>query len=69
MTTRVESDDTVEISVNGRTLAHFVDSGNGMDGEILETADLKMSASDLIAVAMFILAKAGERAGDEEDRP
>jgi hypothetical protein len=70
----ITNDDRIEVKDGRFVLAKFEDSGNGMDGEICEGNEpraeggrlLKMRSADLIAVARWILAKAEERAQDEE---
>lgn len=66
---RITSEDEITVRTHdGIVLAHFEDCGNGMDGEICEGnrplpdgSPVQLSASDLIAVAAWLLTKAEER--------
>lgn len=60
------SDDTIEIKINGKVIAHILDGGNGMEGDIFEPDNVRMGASQLISLARFILDKAADRALDLE---
>jgi hypothetical protein len=71
---RITSDDAIKVQTfDGIVLAEFEDNGNGMEGRIFEgnrpgsLEVIRISASDMIAVAAWLLSKAEERARDLED--
>ena len=57
--------DFIRVKVNDFDVAFVEDSGNGMDAEITEGDNSRMSSAELISIAVFILEKARERSRDE----
>ena len=73
---RRTTDDSIEFKIDGYDVAKFQDSGNGMEGQIFEGnhpferggGAIRLSASDMIALAAWLLTKAEQRASDTEMR-
>ena len=71
---RIISEDEIIIRDGELVLAHFEENGNGMEGEVFEGNKpisesgkaYRMTASDLISLARWLLQKAEDRALDME---
>ncbi len=66
MMEQIRSNTEIHFQSNGLTVAHFEDSGNGMEGDIVEGDNARLDASDLIALATWILEKAEDRARERD---
>lgn len=63
---RITDDDSITFRVDGVEIAKFEDNGNGMEGFVCEgntgKDPARLEASDICALAAWLLLKAEERA-------